>query len=104
MRHSSSPVVPTSAPGIKPTLACDGQTIAVKAGAVVVAVQRVNARAFRLSIRYGSTGAECDRLSRSFPAERSARHAARVAVRLFRSGQSMQQVSDLADLFASTSG
>lgn len=42
---------------IKASLTHDGQEIAAQAGAVLVAVQRINSRSFRLSTRHASTGA-----------------------------------------------
>jgi len=79
----------------------DGQTLAAEAGPVTVAVQCVRlGHAYRLSIRHASTGAEVDELSRSYPAERTARHAARVATTLFRSGLSVLQVVEMTALFA----
>ncbi len=87
---------------INAPLSFDGQAIATPAGAAVVAVQRINAAMFGLSVRDGATGAEVDDLSRSYPAERQARHAARVAVTLFRSGWTVEQVRDLVAVFAGT--
>ena len=78
-----------------PALA-DGQTLAVDAGPVVVAVQCVRlGAAYRLSIRRGSTGAEVDELCRSHPAERTAR----VAAALFRSGMTVEQVLGMVAVF-----
>src|SRR5207244_2053170 len=87
---------------IKTALTADGQTIAATAGPVIVAVQRVRTSAFRLSIRYRSTGHEIGDLSRSYPVEQTARHAARSAAVLFRSGLIVQQALDLLDVFATT--
>ncbi len=88
------------APSLPPLV--DGQLIATPAGAAVIAVQRVNADAFRLSVHDGYTGAEVPELSRVFAAERAARHAARVAAALFRSGLTVEQVMDLVAVFAGT--
>src|SRR2546430_1190123 len=74
----------------------DGQTLAVDAGPVTVAVQCIRlGQAYRLSIRYGSTGAEVDELSRSVPSERQARSAARMAGTLFRGGVTVRADPDL---------
>ena len=78
----------------------DGETLAVPAGAVTVAVQCVRLHeSYRLSIRYGSTGAEVPELSKSYPSEMQARRAARMAVTLFRSGWSVQQMLDAIATF-----
>ncbi len=88
------------APSLPPLV--DGQLIATPAGAAVIAVQRVNADAFRLSVHDGYTGAEVPELSLVFAAERAARHAVRVAAALFRSGWAVEQVKDLVTVFAGT--
>jgi hypothetical protein len=84
-----------------PAPLADGETIAVQAGSVIVAVQCVRpGAAYRLSIRYASSGFEVDALSRAFPAEHTARSAARTATVLFRAGITVQQAIDLLAVFA----
>ncbi len=84
---------------ISAPLSLNGQSITVPAGPVLVAVQRINAGALRLSIRDSCTGAEVPDLNWLFPTERSARHAARVAAALFRAGWTVEQVLDLVAVF-----
>lgn len=78
----------------------DGHTIAVDAGPVTIAVQCIRpGHAYRLSIRHRSSSAEIGELSRSYPTEHQARHAARVATTLFRAGWNVQDVLNLIDAF-----
>ncbi len=90
----------TSQPVALSPLAVDGQSITTQAGPVAVAVQRIHASAFRLSIRHGTTDSEVAQLSRVFPDQRSARHAFRVTVALFQSGWTVEQLVDLVAVFA----
>jgi len=84
---------------ISAPLSLDGQTVAVAAGPVVVAVQRINPCAYRLAVRCGSAGGEVPALCRWFPSEGQARHAARVATALFRAGWTVERVLDLVAVF-----
>lgn len=76
----------------------DGQTLAIRAGSVIVAVQciRPNA-AYRLSIR-NTDGFEITELSRSFGGEDTARNVARVITVLLRGGYSVAELIALASL------
>lgn len=83
-----------------PAPLADGETIAAQAGSVIVVVQCIRpGAAYRLSIRYAGSGFEVPELSRSFPAEDTARRAARTATVLFRAGVTVAQALDLLAVF-----
>lgn len=75
----------------------DGETRTARAGQVNVAVQRINANAYRVSIRHASTDAEIGDLSRSYPTEALAREVATSATVLFRAGFTVVEVLDLQE-------
>lgn len=74
------------------TITVEGQEIPQRVGVAVIVVQRINAGAFRLSIRHASNNAEVPELCRTFPNQRRARHVARTAAVLFRSGLNINDV------------
>lgn len=83
------------------TLDFDGQelsfTVALSMGNVITVLQRIHSQAFRLSIRYGSSGFEVPELSRSFIREYDARNAARTAVMMFHAGLSINDVIEIME-------
>lgn len=73
----------------------DGETRVARAGQVNVAVQRINANAYRVSVRYASTDAEVGDLSQSFTTEAKAVEVATTATVLFRAGLTVTEALDL---------
>jgi hypothetical protein len=78
----------------------DGATVATSAGPAIVAVQRIRSDAFRLSVRYASSGFEVPYLCRSYPVEDRARRGARMLTTLFRQGWAVRDVLDMLAVFA----
>jgi len=77
--------------------------VTVHAAGMAVAVHRVDAGSWQVTVR-DRDGADEPPQCRSFPAEASARQAARAAVALVRAGAAVPQVTEVIDLIADAAG
>lgn len=75
----------------------DGETRSLPAGQVTVSVQRITANAYRVSVRYASTGFEIGELSKSHPTVQAAREHATNALVMFRGGITVTEAIEMQE-------